>query len=258
MILDTEQVRDLSAPTEERIPCSEQQRNLVIHNLISVPPKFRLPSEHLRRRFCCVKKKKKKLLRQPDCVALRVWVQPGNFLLCESLVVQWKRPHTPRRRQWCAWVISLLLLTGVRAQEMMQQTSPGTYKAGITSARYQRLHHGRHPLCYDWKKKKTFSHTFFCFKSGLLFFPLPSRHREAGDKVVPQHPSLREHFCGGNRDLRQGLKKNPKAEITAAPNSGANFKPYLLNSLGFQLHFKSKAFVFSFDFERLFLFFVWL
>lgn len=96
-------------------------------------------------------------------------------------------------------------------------------------------------------EKKTKKHDFLKKKLGLLFLP-PSRHREAGDEDVPQHPSLREHFCGGNRDLRQGLKKtnNPKAE-TAAPNSGANFKPYLLNSLGFQLHFKSKAFVFSFE-----------
>lgn len=167
--------------------------------------------------------------------------------------MQWKRPHTPRRRQWCAWVISLLLLTGVRAQEMMQQTSPSTYKAGITS--YQRMHHRRHPLCYDWKKKPDKKSHFFLFLNRVSFLSLPSRHWEAGDEVVPQHPSLREHFCGGNRDLRQGLKKTPKAEITATPNSGANFKPYLLNSLGFQLHFKSKAFVFLFDFERLFLFF---
>lgn len=59
---------------------------------------------------------------------------------------------------------------------------------------------------------------------------LCSRHREAGDKEVPQHPSLREHICGRNRDLRQSLNLWRKSQPS---NSEANSKPYLLNSLRF-------------------------
>lgn len=65
---------------------------------------------------------------------------------------------------------------------------------------------------------------------------LCSRHREAGDKEVPQHPSLREHICGRNHDLRQSLNLWRKSQPS---NSEANSKPYLLNSLGFNCTLRS-------------------
>lgn len=74
------------------------------------------------------------------CVCVFVWAQPGNFLLCESLVVQWTHPHTLWRCLWFGWVISVssLPLIGFRASEMMQQTSPcvhiWTWFVGMASA----------------------------------------------------------------------------------------------------------------------------
>lgn len=56
--------------------------------------KYRLPSEYFRQCVCSVKSSSNSLVARFQCVCVYVWVQPGNFLLCESLVVQWKHPHT--------------------------------------------------------------------------------------------------------------------------------------------------------------------
>lgn len=93
--------------------------------------KSRLPSEHFRQCVCSVKPSSNSLVARFQCVCV-CGCSLGTSC-CVSHSQCSGNIHTPWRRQWCTWVISLLPLPliGAKVLEMMQQTSPSTYMDGI-------------------------------------------------------------------------------------------------------------------------------
>lgn len=160
-------------------------------------------------------------------------VLPGSFLSAwvtgRSVETS---THTPRRRQWCSWVISvplLLPLIAARTPEMMQQTSPSTYKDGVVSADFPWKH--RRPSVVLWLDSSGSSH--ICFKSPLFCVSFQASRGE--------RPRSAAAFVTSRTHLWWKPESATESKSEAAQDSRANFKPYLLNSLGFQLHFKEQS-----------------
>lgn len=169
---------------------------------------------------------------QSYCVAVSyvcVWVQPGSFLSVwvtgRSLETS-THTHAPRRRQWCSWVISAAApaFDWSENPEMMQQTSPSTYKDGAVPADLPDTHH--RPSAASSASRHTGVQLGSC-----VFF-----QASRGERPRSAAASVTSRTCLW---WKPGSATESKPE--AAQNSGANFKPYLLNSLGFQLHFKEQS-----------------